>query len=107
MASSSKRKGSRVEREIVRMHQDAGIVATKVPLSGALEGFPGDIVVADHFGGEVKARKNGAGFSTLERWLGDLDILFLKRDRQKPFVAMPWKTYELLMKAWGEQKDQP
>jgi hypothetical protein len=34
---------------------------------------------------EVKARKSGEGFMTLERWLGDADALFLRRDRAEPW----------------------
>jgi hypothetical protein len=45
----------------------------------------------------VKGRKNGAGFTTLERWLADFDVLALRRNggrrerkgvrREKPYRA--------------------
>lgn len=38
---------------------------------------------------EVKARGEGNGFKTLQRWLGDNDALFLWRDRAAPFVVLP------------------
>ena len=38
---------------------------------------------------EVKARGDGDGFRTLERWLGGNDALFLWRDRAAPFVVLP------------------
>lgn len=107
MSKSSRRKGNRVESLIVSMHQDAGVVARKVPLSGAMPGYPGDVVVADHFRCEVKARKNGEGFAVIERWLGDNDMLFLKRDRQKPLVVLSWDTYIGFIKAHGDSPDQP
>lgn len=107
MGKMSRNKGARVEREIVKKHTEAGIVARKVPLSGAMKGYPGDVVVADHFRCEVKARKNGQGFATLEKWLGENHLLFLKRDRQNPMVVMEWETYKTLMQLWGEQPDQP
>lgn len=38
---------------------------------------------------EVKARGDGEGFKTLERWLGTHDALFLWRDRAAPLVVVP------------------
>ena len=37
----------------------------------------------------MKARGDGDGFRTLERWLGGNDALFLWRDRAAPFVVLP------------------
>ena len=34
--SYSKRKGSRIEREIEKLHVESGVPATRVPMSGAL-----------------------------------------------------------------------
>lgn len=114
MGKSSKRKGSEYERRVVRDHEDEGIVARKIPLSGAMEGYKGDITVADHFQGEVKARKGGQGFKTIKKWLGDNDMLFLQEIAKqggpkspKPLVVLPWQVYLELMHAWGEQDDQP
>lgn len=103
MTSPSKRKGTRVENEIVQRHKDIGIDAERVPLSGAAGGsYTGDVVIgptaSPPLRAEVKARKAGAGFTTLERWLGTNDLLFLKRDRQTPMVVMTWDTYETLIK---------
>ena len=97
---ASKRKGSRVERLIVRFHREAGVKAKRVPLSGAAEGFKGDIII--ELGdlilqAEVKARRYGSGFTTIDRWLGDNDILFLKRDQRRPAVYMNWDMYEKLL----------
>jgi Holliday junction resolvase len=94
-----RRKGSRVEREIVQAHRDIGIDAERVPLSGAARGsFSGDVVIKlnPELRGEVKARAGGAGFVTLERWLGTHDVLFLRRDRAEPIVVLPWSTYARL-----------
>ena len=35
MGAMSKRKGSRIERELVELHRDIGVHAERVPLSGA------------------------------------------------------------------------
>lgn len=105
MGNSAKRKGDRVEREIVQLHQKIGVSAQRVPLSGAAGGrFAGDVWIND-MKGEVKARAEGSGFKTIERWLGDNDLLFLRRDRKSPLVVMPWNTYKELIKKGG--KDEP
>lgn len=95
----SKQKGDRIERELVQRHREAGIPAERVPLSGAVGGqFAGDLRIAGNLKGEVKARGGGDGFKTLERWLGDNDLLFLRRDRAEPLVVMPWTQYEELLR---------
>jgi hypothetical protein len=98
MGLKSKRKGSRIERELVQRHRAAGIDAERVPLSGAAGGsYTGDIRIQGGLVAEVKARAGGDGFKTLERWLGDNDLLFLRRDRSTPLVVMPWALYARLM----------
>lgn len=100
MANASKRKGSRIEREIVELHRALGIEAERIPLSGAAGGsFVGDVRIAGLGSAEVKARANGAGFTTLERWLGPHPALFLRRDRQAPLVLLTWETYARLARA--------
>ena len=97
MGLKSRRKGYRIERELVQRHQAEGIDAHRVPLSGAAGGaYSGDITVGD-LRAEVKARANGDGFKTLEGWLSDNDLLFLRRDRAEPLVVMPWAVYARLM----------
>lgn len=106
----SRDKGLRAEREIVKLHEEMGVHAERVPLSGAAGGsFGGDIEIEcpeelrglEHgcrpLRAEVKSRANGEGFKTLEGWLGSNDLLFLRRDRQAPIVVMPWETYRRLM----------
>jgi len=100
----SRDKGARIERELVHLHQDAGIPASRVPLSGAAGGaYSGDLRVCDLVA-EVKGRKDGNGFTMLERWLGGHHMLFLKRDRQRPMVLLPWSTYITLMHAYQSQR---
>jgi hypothetical protein len=104
MAHPSRRKGSRIEREIVALHVELGVVAERIPLSGSAGGsFKGDIEIAGIGRAEVKARANGKGFATLERWLGDNAALFLRRDRQPPLVLLPWSTYATLMDGHRER----
>lgn len=82
---------------------DLGAQAVKVPLSGAVEDFSGDIYLRlpgmDTLVAEVKARANGDGWRTLEKWLDTADVLFLMRDRAEPLVAMPWAIWADLVRA--------
>ena len=99
MGKMSRDKGQRLEREIVHRLQEAGIPAERVPLSGAAGGsYTGDILVADTYTAEVKARASGEGFATIDRWLGTNDMLFLRRDRQPPVVVLPWEQFVALMR---------
>jgi hypothetical protein len=108
LGKASRDKGGRVEREMVNLLKAADIHAERVPLSGAAGGqFIGDIVFGDYVA-EVKARKEGAGFKTIERWLGDNDMLFLRRDRTAPLVVMEWDTFiPLLQSLQVESQDIP
>ena len=104
MGKFQKSKGYRVERKLVNMFLGEGIDARRQPMSGALVGFPHDLVV-DVLGGstvEAKARANGEGFKTIQRWKGNAEILLLVEDRQLPTVVLDWKYFINLVK---ESKD--
>jgi hypothetical protein len=100
-----RQKGNRVEVELVHKHQAIGTHCERYPLSGASRfrgsGHDLDCYV---FGkdeapivAEVKARKGGAGFTTLENWLGEYDALFLKRNNADPMVVLPWRMWAQLL----------
>ena len=100
MTFKAKRKGTRIENLIVKMHEKLGIGVRvrRVPLSGAIPGWPGDVQINLFDGelplvGEVKARKGGIGWKVISRWLGTKDILFLKEDYKDPLVVLPWNIY--------------
>jgi hypothetical protein len=100
--SKSKAKGRRAEHFIVAMHRTVGVPAERVPLSGSLGGKYSDDIDLPYGKGEVKARKNGEGFKTIEAWMKDCQALFLKRDRQPPLVVLTADTYiDLVSKAYG------
>jgi Holliday junction resolvase len=105
MSKAQRDKGARIERELVNLHETMGIHAERYPLSGASrfrgEGHDIDVYA---FGvdetplvAESKARGKGDGFRLLERWLADFDMLFLRRDGDKPLVVLPWETYNEIM----------
>jgi Holliday junction resolvase len=100
-----RQKGNRIERELVERHKNIGVHAERYPLSGAsrFRGRSHDLDVYA-FGpeeapivAESKARKNGGGFVQLERWLGDYDVLFLRRNNADPLLLMPWRTWAALL----------
>jgi len=86
-----RQKGNRVEREIVRLLQDAGFAAERVPLSGSAGGsYVGDITVPllrRDLVCEVKARRHG--FQQLYGWLDGRDLLIVRADRCQPLVVLP------------------
>lgn len=100
-----RRKGDRIERELVDLHRDLGIHAERYPLSGASRfrgsGHDVDLYVYGKdqapLVAEVKARKNGTGFAQLERWLGEFDLLALRRNNAAPIIVLPWRTWAALL----------
>lgn len=52
------------------------------------------------FKAEVKARKTGTGFKQLEGWLGNNDLLFLRRNNADAMVTMPWDVFLQIMRVY-------
>jgi Holliday junction resolvase len=100
-----RQKGDRVERELVDLHRALGVHAERYPLSGAsrFRGSSHDLDIyafgsdAAPLVAEVKARKDGAGFTTLEHWLGEFDALFLRRNHADPMIVLPWRVWARLL----------
>jgi hypothetical protein len=46
---------------------------------------------------ECKARGSGGGFVQLERWLGEYDLLFLRRNNADALVLVPWRVWRRLL----------
>lgn len=104
---SSKTKGTRVERELVKKLEKDGIPAWRVPMSGAIGGsLNSDIKIGPdrEWDCEVKARKGGGEFVQIEKWLSGNQCLFLKRDFQDPLVVMEWDVFVDLFKSHLECK---
>ena len=111
MGALSRRKGIKVEREIVNLHRGLGIAAERVPLSGAT-GYndnPEDVDIYP-WGTEeaplccqVKAMNGPRGTKGIIDALADADALFLRYDAENgkvrpPLVVLPWNTWEKLLK---------
>lgn len=85
----SKQKGDRFEREIVNAMQDAGLAALRIPLSGSMTGFKGDItcpVQGEDWKFECKSR--ATGFAFLYQNLDGNKALVVKADRAEPLVVL-------------------
>jgi Holliday junction resolvase len=103
--AAPRRKGDRIERDLIKRHRAMGVHAERYPFSGAslFRGKSHDIDVY-LFGrdetpimGEVKSRKSGAGFATLERWLAEYGALFLRRNNADPLVLLPWRVWARIL----------
>lgn len=87
----SKRKGYRLENELVNKLREMGLKAERVPLSGQCGSFVGDLIV-NNLKAEVKGRSNG--FKSLYKWLEDRDILFIRSDRKEWLVVLRLKDWK-------------
>jgi hypothetical protein len=100
-----RRNGSRVEREIVALHLALGVKAERVPLSGASRYRDNGADVDIYALGpeecplvcEVKSRRKGEGFTLIEKWLGDFDVLVLRRNNAPPLIVLPWRVWACLV----------
>lgn len=115
MGRASPRKGARVEREIVKLHQRIGVKAERVPLSGAAryQGNGEDVDVYIRGANQAPAvcqvkainpLSARDGTKTVVKALGDADVLFIRYDAEPggaappPLVVLPWRTWELLLR---------
>jgi hypothetical protein len=87
----SRDKGNRTERAIVRVLQDHGFAAERIPLSGAAGGkFVGDVTVPVlGLDRRVEVKCRGNGFAQIYKWLAGADMLIIKRDRDEMLVVLP------------------
>ena len=108
IGKASRNKGRRVELEFVHELEDYGVPSRRRQASGdsRSEDDP-DILIAGVLTAESKARKNGEGFKTLQDWLGDSDLLFLKQNNKPALVTMTMATFKPMLLAWYEQNKEP
>lgn len=93
MGRASRDKGQRSERADVRLLQQHGFAAERIPLSGAAGGrYSGDIstpLLGRDFKGEIKCR--GTGFRQLYAWLEGNEFLIVHADRKPMLIVLPLK----------------
>jgi Holliday junction resolvase len=88
---ASRDKGNRLERAVVRLLQDHGLGAERIPMSGSAGGsFSGDVttpLIGRDLTIECKSRANG--FLKLYGWLEGRDALIVKANRRDALVVLP------------------
>jgi len=90
MGRRERDKGIRAERALVNLLDAVGVYAHRVPLSGSMDGYKGDLLIPQWFGDlpvEVKHRNDIA--DRLWQWMKGRAALFVKRDRRPWLVVMP------------------
>lgn len=90
----SRSKGARFEREIVNSLKSRGYLAERIPLSGAMGTFKGDVQVK--IGNrtlkfECKSLSNG--FKFLYSKLGDNDALILRADKKEALIVLKFSQW--------------
>lgn len=100
MSSPSKVKGSGFEREVVELLKAGGLVARRVPLSGAMAEYKGDVMleIDGYKLYRIECKRRRAGFKTLYGWLGDNNFLVFRDDRCEPLIAMRLCDFITLVK---------
>jgi hypothetical protein len=105
---ASRQKGDRLERAIVRLLQDHGLSAERVPLSGSAGGsYRGDLTVpllGRALVIEAKARKDG--FRELYAWLEAREVI-VRADRKAPLCILPLSLAIEFAAAAERAKDLP
>ena len=103
MSKSQRQKGLRNENRIKDMHNDLGVTATRI--SAPYKAGPDlQITIAGAcWAGEVKARREAAGWKTIKGWIKNANALFLIEDREQPLVVLRWETYATLIAKKDEQ----
>lgn len=86
MGARSRRKGSRGEREWAALLEARGWEARRVPLSGAAEGYPGDV---ESRLGDVTVLWQVKRRCSLPQWLASDIPVALRADRCEWWVLMP------------------
>lgn len=95
---ASRDKGNRGEREAVRILQDHGLAAERVPLSGGAGGsyigdFTAPVLGIDHTF-EMKCRARG--FRSIYNWLAGHYGLVLRADRCEPLIVLRLEDFAKL-----------
>ena len=109
---SSKIKGAEFEREVVRRFEEMGIKAQKMPLSGAVKGFEGDVTIWPYshsdFQMMVECKRRARGFGTIYSAMqqGNPHLVVCRDDRKDEFYVLPRETMKLVFEKMGWTKDQ-
>ena len=120
MTASQRNKGNREERRVVNWIKSiTGWSARRVPLSGAAEGFKGDVHIESPTGHRfvIECKVRHSGFKQIYKWLGlrswesrssqksrkyltTVDILTIRGDNQPGIVIMTEAVFEEFAEHW-------
>ena len=87
-------KGKRREREVAKL-----LGGERVPLSGALDGHPNDVILPNGWRTEVKAR--GSGLGHIYRWLEDADVVAFRESEGSWLFAISLTRFKLWLDGTG------
>ena len=94
-----RQKGDRLERLAVDILRSYGLDAKRVPLSGAMRGYKGDIVIpiSGHLW-RLECKARGTGFNLIYKALGEGNqACIIKADRTDPVICMPLRVFAAQM----------
>lgn len=106
MGKAQRDKGARFERKIVNMLKDWGLVAMRVPLSGAVATHPDDVVIEADAGDiriECKKRKKISKYLT--DYLNSCDLVCIEEDRGQTRWLVGNETMRRLLLAYANQAE--
>lgn len=90
----SNQKGKRREREVTKL-----LGGERVPLSGALDGHPNDVILPNGWRTEVKARQSGLAF--LYSWVETADVVAFREPDQPWLFGMTLQRFKLWLDGAG------
>ncbi len=99
MGKASRDKGALFEREVVNALKEHHLNAKRVPLSGAAEGFKGDVLVDVHWQDKplkLECKRRANGFGLIYDNLGDNDAVVVRADRKPAVVCMSLEMFARL-----------
>ena len=106
MGKSQRDKGARYGREVVNQLKSWGVVAHRVPLSGAVEGYDDDVVVEADAGDlriECKRRKKLPAYFT--NYLQDTGIVATRSDGGQTMWLLSNETMRRLVLAYVNREE--
>jgi Holliday junction resolvase len=101
-----RQKGNRLERQIVNWLKESELDAFRVPYSGSMANFKGDVQIkTKHHRFTAEAKSRSGGFKFLYDNLGINNFLIIRKDREKPLVIMDFNQFLELMKTVDKLDD--
>ena len=101
-------KGASFEREVVNWHLEKGVPAERIPLSGAVKGnYSGDLKIGPEQALLAECKRRARAWQDLYNALDQdgSDMLFIRKDRERTLVVLPFETYEAFLEwiGWKEK----